>query len=143
MLNDYAGGKEEMILGLGNPILWWTSTISMAWSMLYLFWIWLGKKKEVLDHPLTPLVIGYLAFFLPWVPIHRVLFLYHYLPCYAFALLTVVYWLDKLIKREQSELVIVLLLIAFALTIYFLPIWMGLPWLPELINKRIWFSFWL
>lgn len=90
-------------------------------------------KSEVLDHPLTPLLIGYFAFFVPWMFIGRVVFLYHYLPSLIFAFLMLGYWLREWYRR-QPVWCVAFLFVLFATTVFYLPLNMGLP-IPEAFEK--------
>lgn len=83
-------------------------------------------KAEVFDHPLVPLLIGYFAFFVPWMFIGRVVFIYHYLPSLIFAFLMLGYWLHEWYRRSPVWCVAFLFVI-FATTVFYLPLNMGLP----------------
>jgi predicted membrane-bound dolichyl-phosphate-mannose-protein mannosyltransferase len=65
-------GDVSTIWGAGNPILWWgvipAITITAVRSL----------ERPTLTRGF--LVIGYLGYFVIWIPITRILFLYHYMP---------------------------------------------------------------
>jgi dolichyl-phosphate-mannose--protein O-mannosyl transferase len=135
-------GRILMITALGNPILWWASTLAAIVSLGEIIRLWFKDRGAILNHTLTPLLIGYLSFFLPWIPIHRVVFIYHYLPCYAFALLMLTYWLTK-VWRCQPWLVTLFVAIVVGISFYYLPLAMGSPITQESLNHRLWFQSWL
>jgi dolichyl-phosphate-mannose--protein O-mannosyl transferase/Gpi18-like mannosyltransferase len=65
-------GDVATIWGAGNPILWWGVIAAMTITAV-----------RALERPSLPrafLVIGYLANYVIWIPIGRILFLYHYMP---------------------------------------------------------------
>jgi dolichyl-phosphate-mannose--protein O-mannosyl transferase len=73
----------------------------------------------------------------------RVAFLYNYLPCYAFGLLTLVYWLCRLWKH-RPRMVLPFAACVVATTLFFLPITTtGLPTSPESLRRRAWLEPWL
>jgi dolichyl-phosphate-mannose-protein mannosyltransferase len=65
-------GDVATIWGAGNPILWWAVIPAMTITAV--------RAIERPDLTRTFLVIGYLANFVIWIPIGRILFLYHYMP---------------------------------------------------------------
>ena len=111
----------------GNTFVWWVSSAVVLSSLLYLLRRRIIEKQAIVDHPLTLFLLGYFSCLLPFIPIHRVLFLYHYLPAYGFALLMLVYWLSELWKRCWWA-VILFMLVAFIVSILFLPLAVG--WIP-------------
>ena len=131
----------QMITAIGNPLLWWGGTLSAAGSVIYLAWMKI-KKMPLLDHPLVPLVIGYLAFWLPWARVTRILFIYHYLPSYGFGLLMLVYWLTRAWKK-YPWLVLGFVWCAMILGFYYLPLVMGIPQTQAQIDAHLWFKSWL
>jgi dolichyl-phosphate-mannose-protein mannosyltransferase len=65
-------GDVATIWGAGNPLLWWAVIPAMMITAV-----------RALQRPGVTrefLVIGYLAYFVVWIPITRILFLYHYMP---------------------------------------------------------------
>ncbi len=138
-----AAGDIQMITALGNPAIWWASTLAVLGSLVTVLheMLW-GDRKKLLDHPLIPLLLGYFMFLLPWLGIHRVLFIYHYLPSYAFALLMLTYWIGYGWQQGWREAVISYVGIAFIAGIFYLPLATGWPlsksWLQShfLINDK-------
>ncbi|HZP45039.1 MAG TPA: phospholipid carrier-dependent glycosyltransferase [Candidatus Binataceae bacterium] len=66
------GAIVATIWGAGNPLTWWAVVPAMAITAV-----------RALERPsLTRvfLVIGFIAYYVIWIPIGRVLFLYHYMP---------------------------------------------------------------
>jgi dolichyl-phosphate-mannose--protein O-mannosyl transferase/Gpi18-like mannosyltransferase len=67
-----AQGPVATIWGAGNPILWWGVIPAMTITAV--------RALERPSVTRTFLVIGYLANYVIWIPIGRILFLYHYMP---------------------------------------------------------------
>jgi len=65
-------GDVSTIWGAGNPILWWGVIPAISITAV-----------RALERPTLVrvfLVIGYLGYYVIWIPITRILFLYHYMP---------------------------------------------------------------
>ena len=86
-----AEGRLLIIAAIDNLVLLWSSTFAVVLSLVNLVRRKVTARKPVADHPLVPVLLGYVALLLPGVTSARVEFLYHFLPSYAFALLTLVY----------------------------------------------------
>ena len=70
--NFPATGDVSTIWGAGNPILWWAVIPAITITAV-----------RALERPTMIrmfLVIGYFGYFVIWIPITRILFLYHYMP---------------------------------------------------------------
>ena len=65
-------GDVATIWGAGNPLLWWGVIPAMTITAI--------RAIERPDLTRTFIVVGYLANFVIWIPIGRILFLYHYMP---------------------------------------------------------------
>ena len=66
------GDVVSTIWGAGNPILWWGVIPAMAIMAV-----------RALERPTMVrvfIVVGYLGYYVIWIPITRILFLYHYMP---------------------------------------------------------------
>ncbi len=77
-------GLVLSISAFGNPAVWWVSipaTAIMLWFML--------KERKFKTAGL--ILIGYLAQYLPWVGVTRVVFIYHYFTSVPFIILIIVY----------------------------------------------------
>jgi dolichyl-phosphate-mannose-protein mannosyltransferase len=109
---------------LANPALLWASTVTVLFSV---GWLIKAKVKEGLKmtlHPIFPVLLGYFASWLPFAPVHRVMFFYHYMPAYGFALMLVAYWLGQVAKQSRAAVFAFCAFIA-ALAIYEMPFALG------------------
>jgi len=97
----YHADGNSAIYFVGNPMVWWGTTV----GLLFIVWRTVRQALERKDMPgpfwpemaprLLPLT-GFLAAYLPYILIPRVLFLYHYLPALMFAICAIAIWLDPL-----------------------------------------------
>lgn len=65
-------GKVSTIWGAGNPLSWWGALSAIVIMLV-----------QAIERPTMTrvfLVVGYFAYLAIWVPIGRILFLYHYMP---------------------------------------------------------------
>jgi Gpi18-like mannosyltransferase len=65
-------GRVALIWGGGNPLTWWAVVPAMM--------ITGARAWERPNLARTFMLVGFFAYYLIWVPIGRILFLYHYLP---------------------------------------------------------------
>jgi dolichyl-phosphate-mannose-protein mannosyltransferase len=122
---------------LGNPLVWWGSTLAVVIVLANL--IVTGIRKT---DPVVLLLLGaWLLNFLPFIGIGRVMFLYHYLTALIWAILLLAYLVDRLKRPQRPALAIATLaLIGF---IWFAPLSYGLPISTEALRMRRWFSSWI
>jgi len=136
-----ANDQEEKIYLIGNPLVWWGSTV----ALIYLIISWLGSlksriKNTNLDLP-TIFILAYFLNLLPFIGIGRIMFLYHYFPALIFAILMLAYLVDQLEKPKKT--VIALIAIAAVLFVYFAPLSYGLAESQKSFNHHLWLSSWL
>ncbi len=136
-------GEELTVWAIGNPVIWWSSTLAVVVGLLELARRAI-LRKPLVDHPLVPILLGYVVLLLPWVPTSRVPYLYNYLPSYAFALLALVYWLCRLwrLRPWGPWAVVAFAACAVATALYFLPMVTGLPISHESLRQRVWLETW-
>jgi len=146
-------GSARIMTTIGNPLWWWASSALTLGSVLWIFWDSMLVKGKLLkpreylravwNHELTPYLIGYFAAWLPWAFIGRVIFLYHYLPAYGFALIILVFWLRKL-WSARPHWVLLFLGLGFLSFMYFLP-W-SIGWISmtqQQVQEHTWLPNWL
>ena len=127
----YAGEGNAKIYSMGNPLIFWAALPALAFALWQGFayvrarltpngalaiWGSIPPKQAALLF----VVLAYLGFWLPMSFTSRVLFLYHYLPALAFAILGLAFAVDWVWNRPNwgryaavSFLVLVALLFAF------------------------------
>ncbi len=148
---------------MGNPILWWLSTLAILFTIGILVWkLWQrapGKAASAYPNAATSyslraeqlwvplyLVVNYGANLLPWMDVSRCTFIYHYMPAATFSFLALAWWVDQALHSSRTWLralgLTVIFMILMAL-VYWLPIYLGLPLKPEAFQARMLFRSWI
>lgn len=155
---------------IGNPFLWWFSTVAMIrllWMLTHKIWRWILSWRfdvSAIRIGLSPvqtqialyLVINWIANLLPWVKVTRCTFLYHYMESSVFAMLAFAWLLDHWLssyRRNLRAIGVTLIFIILLAFVYWMPIYLGLPLTPEGYHARLprfdiymlphWLSQWL
>ena len=138
-----ADGDLQVIVAIGNPVLWYSSTLAVVAGLVEAARR-LVARKPIADDPLVPILLGYVFLLLPWIPGTRLPYIYNYLPSYTFALMALVYWLVRIWNRRPwgSWVVVAFTAVALASTIFFLPLAAGLPLSDAALQQRIWLDSW-
>jgi dolichyl-phosphate-mannose-protein mannosyltransferase len=136
-------GQLQVISAIGNPVVWYGSTLAVVVG-LFEVGRRLIARKPIVDDPLVPIVLGYVFLLLPWVPGTRIPYIYNYLPSYAFALMALVYWLCRLWRRGSwgPWVVVAFTACAVAATLYFIPMATGFPMSNDFLKQHIWLDSW-
>jgi dolichyl-phosphate-mannose--protein O-mannosyl transferase len=162
--NSTAPVQGEQVIydvhAIGNPMLWWFSTVAIVIILGLLVWLlvhWLMAMKPSktqrlpLFNPtsagvITFLGINYLANLLPWIPVTRCKFLYHYMGSALFAAMGLAWLVDRALRSRQPWLrqlgIAVILFVGLAF-LFWLPIYLGLPLSPNEFRSRMWFKSWV
>ena len=111
---------EAKIYLMGNPAIWWPAAAAILVLIFYY-----GLREIIKNPSLSLLWGGFLLNFLPFMAIKRAMFLYHYFPALIFAVLILVYLLDK--EKNSNPALIILVSLAAASFSYFAPVTYGLP----------------
>jgi dolichyl-phosphate-mannose-protein mannosyltransferase len=140
-----APGAVTGIVGIGNPIVWWTSTAAIAVTAVALPYARGGASRIAPHVPaMTFLLVGWIVFLLPWMRISRIAFLYHYLASYILALLLTAFWLSRLMDFPQGRRVAAAALAVMLVTaLAFTPLWIAHPISPEWYGRLMWFRSWI
>jgi len=124
--------RDEEVLGLPNPLIWWTAFFVALPACLY----WIVKRDEtagLLVILLAPLV-------LPWFVTSRPLFMFYMAPASPFLVLMVVHALQKWELRAAAVWFVALSIALFG---YFYPVLAAYP-IPSTgtlgWQSRIWFG---
>ena len=138
-----AEGDLRVIVAIGNPVLWYGSTLAVVAGIVEAARR-LVARKPIADDPLVPILLGYVSLLLPWIPGTRIPYIYNYLPSYAFALMVLVYWLVRLWGRGPwgPWVVVAFTALALASTLYFVPLAAGLPMSNDFLQQHIWLDSW-
>lgn len=135
-------GDTNKIYLMGNPAIYWLSTIAIFFILIRgiasIFKRRISKNKiEVF------LTIAFLINLLPFAPISRALFIYHYFTALVFAVIALA-WLIEHIQPRSLRLStgITILVLSAILFLYFAPFSYGLPLSQQAQQQRFWFSTW-
>jgi len=125
------------IASFGNPALWWASIP----VMLATLWLAVKNKKEIAIFIAVPFLAQWLFF----IPITRVLFIYHFYPNVLFMVLAVTLWAQWLWKRYGwgKWAVAGYLAINVACFAFFFPVISGLPMSDGYWNTLRWLVGWV
>ena len=110
---------------LGNPLIYWLSTIAVIYFLIDNF-----KKIKFTSLNRSLLASGYLLNLLPFIFIGRVMFLYHYFTSLIFAIIILAYSLDKLTEKNKKTVFNSVLVGSVILFLFFSPLTYGLS-IPE------------
>lgn len=150
---------------IGNPILWWLASaaiVLLLWALAQYLdrwlatrhsppaelafgdrWVQLSSSEMWLG---LFLVVNYAANLVPWMPVTRCTFLYHYMGASVFSTMSIAWFVDRWLCRSDSQqrvIGIATILIILAGFIFWLPLYLGLPLSPAEFNYRLWFRTWV
>jgi dolichyl-phosphate-mannose--protein O-mannosyl transferase len=160
-------GLVAEIFNLGNPLIWWGATLSLAGLINGLAALIIDYRRRrdedrdsrdlagPVDQRLYATLFILLAFAAAWLPLSRVprgLFLYHMLgglPAMILALALALTYIRSLrgslggwaanLSGNVPAVAYLVMVIGFFL--YFYPLWTGLPLSPDALNSHVWFAF--
>ncbi len=155
--------------GMGNPVLWWISTMGMVLILGLLVrygWQWWRTRAAIAPNPPSAgatqanplptawgtdvwvwlyLLVNYWANLLPWTRVTRCTFLYHYMGALVFAVLAIAWLVDRWLRSYQTGYRAIGVTIIFAILlafVFWLPLYLGLPISPGDFRDRMWFNSW-
>ena len=133
--NSTTTPTESKIYLIGNPLVWWASTVAILYLLLSSLNRNFFKNKTVII-----ILAGYFINYLPFIGIGRVMFLYHYFASLIFAILALAYLIDR---QRFSKRVFIACIALYALAfLYFAPLSYGLPLDASQFQNRMWLTTW-
>ena len=143
---------REGISSFGNPALWW---IAIAAFFLMVYEAVMRRNGKA-----AFLAVGYLAQFVPWIPISRLTFIYHYFPCVPFLALMVGYSIyviyeeagsgiksSAVVLKKKKQVMygaVIYAAVAVLLFILFYPVLSGQPCTVSFAQRWLkWFDSWV
>lgn len=128
----------EGISAMGNPLVWWVGIPAFFYMLVRAF-----TKK---DKNAVFLLIAFLAQFLPWIPVTRLTFIYHYFPSVPFLTLMIGVSMERLEWKNRRLLVpmVIYTVLAVGLFVLFYPVISGHP-IDAGYGERVlrWFDSWV
>jgi len=129
----YWNGENTKLYLLGNPVIWWGSSMAV---LLLIGLLVIGKLRR--DPTAWILLLGYGTTLLPFVGVSRIVFLYHYFTPLLFAIMILAYLVSK--TKHANKIFVALIVLALAAFVYFAPLTYGLELSPEQYENRVWFT---
>ncbi len=129
--------KHRYIYAIGNPFIWWTGCLFLLLGIIEFI------RKELPS--LAFALLSVFAYWLPWaLSPRKVVFIYHFLPSFAFILLIISYFLNLIWERFPygKEIVILYLVIAAGMFFYFYPITAAIPIPDDSLGRFFWIKGW-
>ena len=129
---------------LGNPVVWWLSTLGVAGGFCLYLRRWTFRRPW--NRAQCWLYFGWIINVLPFAAVSRVLFLYHYLAAQAFAAAIVCALLFdpwEWSSNRQRMLWDLLVVAVLATFLFFLPLSFGWPLDADGYRRRMWLESWI
>ena len=122
---------------MGNPAIWWVGIP----CVFYVFFRWIFRK----DKKAGFLCIAYLAQYIPWMPISRITFIYHYFPSILFVILMMGYVMGRIKERFVwgKKVIAAYLVLAVLCFFLFYPVVSGFPIDKEYGMRLRWLKEWI
>jgi dolichyl-phosphate-mannose-protein mannosyltransferase len=145
-----ANGNQGNIYLLGNPAVYWGIWVAIITGLLY-GWITKRLLRPATVAALAITGVGFLLNYLPFVPITRIMFQYHYFFAFLYSLLfAVLLWNDIATDKKnvtlpdtKSKRAYYIVLAIIALTfLFFAPLTYGTPLSPSGLQARMWLHSW-
>lgn len=134
-LGNEEQGMHSTISGIGNPVIWWSGILGMAYVLIKGI---IKRNKESLI-----ILIPIITSFLPYLGINRIMFMYHYFPILPFMMLSIVTLIkdieEKIKFKKISWIYVALIVITF---IYFYPVTSGMTVSETYIESTKWLETW-
>ncbi|KAK8146114.1 Protein O-mannosyltransferase 2 [Beauveria asiatica] len=141
---------------LGNPFVYWASTVSLGLVGLVVVWYilrWQRGFKDLNSEEIDQIhyagiypVLGWFLHYLPFVIMARVTYVHHYYPALYFAILALGFFVDWLVRNRsqvvQGAVYGVLYTVIIGLYILFMPICWGMTGSNQQYSYMKWFDTW-
>ncbi len=133
--------EGKYIYLLGNPFIYWGGILAIvATGMLILYRVY---RREDTDKTAFFIIMGFIANFLPFALIGRVMFIYHYQAALVFTILAISFVLDRITSSKIKNISTVsFAAICLASFIYFAPLTYGLHLDMDQLMDRMWLTTW-
>ena len=94
-VNQYTGNMRSSFAAFGNPVVWWGGFIAML--------IMASRVVLYRDGKAMFILIGYLSQLVPWIPVTRIVFIYHYFPSTLFIVMALAHVFDTMIESGRAQ----------------------------------------
>jgi len=118
--SDMSQGMSSTMTIMGNPAVWWVGIFAVIAA------IYIAIKKK--DTKMTVVFTAIAFQFLPWIPIQRLTFIYHFFSTVPFMILSIVYVIKYLTEKYKNMRYVtyMYLVIVLILFIMFYPVLSGI-----------------
>ncbi|MCF8546653.1 MAG: phospholipid carrier-dependent glycosyltransferase [Microbacteriaceae bacterium] len=129
-------GVVQYVTSVANPVIWWAGALSIVALIVMVI------RKATWQN--VAILVGVAATYVPWLFFsQRTVFQFYTVTLEPFLVLALVAVLVWLWKHRLRLFVVNYLIIAVAVSVFFLPVWMGLP-IPEWFAViHYWFPSWI
>ncbi|KAJ7476966.1 glycosyltransferase family 39 protein [Mycena galericulata] len=154
-INFWVKDHRQIYL-IGNPMVWWLSTLAVVGYMAVRGFLVLRAKRGYRDFDSTKVVkydslcgflfLGWFLHYFPFFLMARQLFLHHYFPALYFAILLLASVFDlvtsTLRPRVRLQIAAVLIILAVWNFVHFSPLAYGGQWTKSKCNSSKWLKTW-
>jgi dolichyl-phosphate-mannose-protein mannosyltransferase len=144
---DGAQVNKSRIYLIGNPFLWWFGSLAIFFllgkDIMFFKSKWqklIGKDVRQIETSVFILIL-FIANFLPFFLIDRVMFIYHYNAALVVSLMGLSYVVVEGFKKKY--LIGIFCFSAILIFLFFAPLSYGLPLSQSAYQMRLWFPTWL
>jgi dolichyl-phosphate-mannose--protein O-mannosyl transferase len=134
---SYSPDMMARVYLLGNPLVWWGSSLCLPLALFY----WKPKQPGLKSF----LFGSYVTVMFPFVFVQRATYLYHYLPALVPAVMIAVLWLFQSLESVRDRKVwwaLMLVTLAGLVFFYFAPLTYGWPLTSSQYFHRMLFPTW-
>jgi len=151
LYSNSLNGSVSTIVLMGNPLIWWSALPALIGIGAAAVMARARKKGTADSFVALFILVPYLLLWLPYVPITRILFIYHYLANVPFLVLAVTYWLHLPFEQRwgatRRALLLQCLVLAFlgavvVLFFIFYPVLSGYPVATAYKDSLRWLAGW-
>ena len=133
-------GNVQTMSSIGSPAVWWFGILA---TVFMLYKVVLGRLKEkpcIGYREAVFLLVAYAAQFLPWVPVTRLTFIYHYFPSVPFVVLIITWVLKH--HLNDRRLMLAYACVVFFMFVLFYPVISGMAVSPDFVLNLQWLPGW-
>jgi hypothetical protein len=135
-------GRNQEILALGNPFVWWASIAAVV--VVAAAWIRRLIRREAYGRPEGLIVAGVFFTYAPWLVQQTgrgAVFIFYLLPTVPFMCLALAYCATRIGTSWEARAAMALFIaMTIGLFAFFYPVLTKRPVTPEQWNARIWFD---
>ena len=118
--------KVSSVATFGNPLVWWGGLA----ALLHNVYLWRCRR----DENARTLCVAYAALLLPWLLIHRTVFIYQYYGCSLILVLLITYSIARAGKNGKRLGILAIVVSVLLFTAYY-PVLSGFPVKLETVNQ--------